>query len=775
MRRIIITAFLLCLVTKSFTQEKSKANEPVSASCTLGKINTEILPDALTGTFHTEGRIVFDKIPKYPWEFMATGTGRTGLTVTIDNGIRIQLSHEGALDEYANLRTLGILNMDFQYTSPIEKNDSFLMEHDLRKSEIQIKTINQDNIFSCKIWAHPGMDVIAIVIENNEPLPEEFNVSLLKDYAFQDEVNSEGVYLNWHENSGSVFEKTSKASAVSFQQGDDILQNRCFGTAISVETEQDLVAMEKKFNSGLFPVWTSGLFSMNYAKRVVIWIAGESVRNGKTEWEEKVIRKLNEAKSMGLNRFIESHHAWWREFWAKSYYQPVNQEKYIHQIASYNLYRYYMACSSSSDREFPVRFQNDLFRYQIKNHLWSVMDIHAIETYQVNYGAVRTGDINALYPRVNHYQKILPAIKEASASRFNHDGAISLYESNLWGTYLHNQGQPTRYTEEISPYLRYSWQGNLWMIYLMCDYYALTNNKEFADNTIKNYSREVISFYKNHFPEKDSHNRRIFYPASGGETWIGAKNPTEIVAAMKATLPRVLEIGKTNKWEKELLSEWKLFLKEIPDIPRGKLVIEESGKSSIEPGDLYVPAEDLSLIDTGRHLNRQHIELLPVWPGKLVLRNSEERIRATETFYARYWKERNDGWNLDAVFMACLGQYDSLMTDYPRRFYTTHTFPCGLARESSPFQPVNDWIPYYPSMQGMGTTVIPVFEQLIQDYPDEIILFPCWKKEDGISFRIFSPYAGWIEVVYEPDETFKITTDKKIKITLPEWLKSKNG
>ena len=775
MKKAIFLLIFLCFVFKAFTQEKTMVVDPSTASCTLGKISFEKLQDGLTGTFYDEGHIVFDKVPKYPWEFMATGTGRTGLTVTIDKGIRIQLSHEGALDEYANLRTLGILNIDFQNSTPFVKNDSFFMEHDLKKSEIIIKSKTQNNEVSCKIWAHPGMDVIAIEITNPVPSSEEFNISLLKDYSFDDEVSSEGIYLNWHTNTTSLYKKINEVSGVNSYQGEDILLNRCFGTAISLESEQLENNIESVWKTVLSPVWTSGLFSMNYTKRVVIWIAGESTSNGNKIWKKTVTQKIKEAKSMGLNKFIESHNAWWNEFWKKSYYKPANKEKYIYQIASYNLYRYYMACSGSYDREFPIRFQNDLFRYQISNYKWSIMDINAIETYQAYYGAVRTGDVNALYPRVNYYSKILPILKEASKNRFNHEGAISLYESNMWGTYFYWQGQPTNYTEEINPYLKYSWQGSLWMIYLMCDYYALTTDNVFADNTIKNYCSEVISFYMNHFPEKNSNSKRIFYPSAAGESWTGVKNSTELIAAMKATLPRVIEIGEARNWDKKLLSIWKEFLNEIPDLPKGKFVLnEKTGEGRIEPGDLYVPAEDMSNIEPAHCINSQQVELFPVWPAKLVMRDEENKGRAIKTFNARYWRETYNGWNLDAVFMACLGQYDSLMSEYVWRFNTTHVFPCGLAREESYSQAINDWIPFYPSMQGLGTSVTPVFEQLIQDYTDEVILFPCWKKEDGINFKIFSPYAGWIEVKYEPDKILKVHTDKKIKITLPEWLKCRN-
>jgi len=73
---------------------------------------------------------------------------------------------------------------------------------------------------------------------------------------------------------------------------------------------------------------------------------------------------------------------------------------------------------------------------------------------------------------------------------------------------------------------------------------------------------------------------------------------------------------------------------------------------------------------------------------------------------------------------------------WPSHFDTTFIFPCGLAQEDSPFQGDRRCISIHPSMQGLGTGVIPVLEMLLQDYPDLLIILPCWDPKVAVRFAL---------------------------------------
>jgi len=67
-------------------------------------------------------------------------------------------------------------------------------------------------------------------------------------------------------------------------------------------------------------------------------------------------------------------------------------------------------------------------------------------------------------------------------------------------------------------------------------------------------------------------------------------------------------------------------------------------------------------------------------------------------------------------------------------------------------------------MQGMGTGVIPVLEMLLQDYPDELIVLPCWPENVPVDFTLYSPYAGRVEVQYRPADTLRVATQREIRV-----------
>ena len=87
----------------------------------------------LTGVYHPDGRVTFDGKPVEEWEFMATGTGVTGLTVNFPDEMVMQVNHSAAIDEGGRLRALARLHVDLG-GRPFATATRFRMDHDLRRS-----------------------------------------------------------------------------------------------------------------------------------------------------------------------------------------------------------------------------------------------------------------------------------------------------------------------------------------------------------------------------------------------------------------------------------------------------------------------------------------------------------------------------------------------------------------------------------------------------------------------------------------------------------------
>jgi hypothetical protein len=217
------------------------------------------------------------------------------------------------------------------------------------------------------------------------------------------------------------------------------------------------------------------------------------------------------------------------------------------------------------------------------------------------------------------------------------------------------------------------------------------------------------------------------------------------------------------------------MLASLPQVPLGKFRYQGADvKPEILPGDQLVPAADMSGCEVYRlpwsggklhyQLNAQQTELYAVWPAKLFLRDTAQRDCAMRSYRERLWQHHRDGWNLDVAFAACLGLQDEVGQWHDRHFDWTFVLPCGLARETAPENPQRPGIPESPSLQGMGTGVIPVLEMLLQDYPDELIVLPCWPADVAVEFTLYSPYAGRVEVQYRPGDTLRVATQREIRV-----------
>jgi hypothetical protein len=464
--------------------------------------------------------------------------------------------------------------------------------------------------------------------------------------------------------------------------------------------------------------------------------------------------------------------------------------------AAFDLYRYYLACCASDRRETPVRFQIDLFRYHTRFHDWMVGLICAVEQYQSFYGALRSGDWEALRGLGLFYERNLPQYRELAWRMYGHEGArIPMWSKpavlrfpsssasgaakNEFPLFMGNRELRLPATAEPTgvPEVMYNGDnvaGALWVLGLLSDYVTLSGDAAYADRTLLPLATELIDFVRLQYPRREQ-GRMMIAPCNAGETWQGVCNPSEMVCALRHALPRLIALGRSQGWKQDLVEAWEQMLASVPDVPRGKFQYQAPDvQPVILPGDQLVPAADMSGCqaytlpwsggEPRYQLNSQQTELYAIWPAKLVLRDNAQRASAIRSYHDRLWPHYRDGWNLDVTFAACLGLQDEVAQWHDRHFDWTFVLPCGLARETAPNNPASPALPECPSLQGMGTGVIPVLEMLLQDYPDEIIVLPCWPAHVAVDFTLFSPSAGRVEVQYRPTSTLHVATQREIRV-----------
>jgi hypothetical protein len=242
-------------------------------------------------------------------------------------------------------------------------------------------------------------------------------------------------------------------------------------------------------------------------------------------------------------------------------------------------------------------------------------------------------------------------------------------------------------------------------------------------------------------------------------------------------------MGQERGWDAKLIESCKALLAETPPVPRGRLIFDPNSteRPVFEPGDDLVPASGfdhcegtwMPWINAYRYClqDSQHTELYSLWPAKLTATDPELKTASLRAYQNRHWPHHVFGWCLDVVFAANLGLKDEVANWFDFHFDHTNVFSCGLGQQSSPGE-AGAGVPAYPGLQGFGTSVIPVIDQLIGDLPDGIRILPCWPTEVGVHFVLYNPLAGRVEVDYDPSLGAKVKTERAVKIEFAEGIRT---
>ncbi len=733
-----------------------------------------LAPGGPFGRYHPDGRVTFAARPAREWEFMATGTGITGLTVNFPDEMVVQLNHSAAIDEGGKLRALGRLHLDLD-GHPFANAARFAMEHDLRRSVITALAETADGQVRVEIRAHVLCDLVRIDLHDDRRTPGALSIRLEGDAPMRLAADDAGGVGFWHENppDALVPDKFENAGTGADVPGDNRpwLGGRAFGLVLTGEGNHAAVV--------------ENTLSLPAGSRHSLLIAGISTRDGREALLDSARTRLAKAKRDGAESYVATHETWWREFWTRSWFEPEDTaDGLLRHKAAFDLYRYYLACCAGERRETPPRFQVDLFRYHLRQHQWLTGLICAVEQYQSYYGALRTGDWGAIRGLADFYARKLPYYRHFARRACGCGGArIPMWQGPavLTPPAETNPGEPPVGVWR-KPYNGENPAGQIWLLQLFCDYVRASGDRDFARRTLLPLAAELVEFVRQRYPGREN-GRLIIAPCNAGETWQGVRDPAEMVCALRVALPQLIAVGRIAAWPAGLTEGWRELAAALPEIPRGRLEYRDAETLPVVvPADRLAPAADMAACESyilpwsqGKphyQLNAQQTELYAIWPAKLMLRGPAERETARASYQERRWSDKRDGWNLDPTFAACLGWREEVGKEYPSYFEHTFTLPCGLARETAANHPATttdsgNWVPESPSLQGLGTGVLPGLEMLLQDYPDKLIVLPCWPQDAAVSFALYSPFAGRVEVDYRPGVALNVKTASPLPVESP--------
>ena len=138
-------------------------------------------------------------------------------------------------------------------------------------------------------------------------------------------------------------------------------------------------------------------------------------------------------------------------------------------------------------------------------------------------------------------------------------------------------------------------------------------------------------------------------------------------------------------------------------------------------------------------------------------------------------RDHPKGWSLDVVIAACLGLKDEVKAWRPFHFDTTLTFPCGLGQELMHYLPDKASCPDAPIRRASGMAAVAVLEMLMQDYPDLLIILPCWEPDVAVNYTLYSHYAGKVTVDYDPARGANVQTERPIRVEYGAGIRAAKG
>lgn len=467
------------------------------------------------------------------------------------------------------------------------------------------------------------------------------------------------------------------------------------------------------------------------------------------------------SESFSLKKDWKRHCMWWKNFWDRSWIRATDSrlprseqevfygeatqgrrtEKDVPALISqnYQFFRYLMAAQGRGP--VPVKFNGGLFTQQLlvdkkdvmkrsgkKDTLSYGLLTHPDDrlwgrrfTFQnqrlLYWPLLSSGDFDLIPPFMDYYLKLLPHRKAVTKAWFGHGGAY--LRENIEPTGMErdcgNTGKPLKEVPGATAghYHDFYFTSTLELLALMLQYAEFTEKTDFVQQCLLPYAREALLFFQQHYP-KNQEGKFILDPAMVLETFWKAKNPTPDISGLRYCLSHLLRLNYGTEADRKT---WHDLLQSIPEIP-----LSGQGKEAY-----ILPAESYSI-----KKNAENGELYPVFPFNIYGKAWGNEYIVANTMKKRTVKDAFGGmcWTQDQVDWAYAGDTLEMKKGLERRFRIASTqcrFPM-FGRENPDSCPDFDHF-------GVGSFAFQ--RMLIQESPEQILLFPAWPASWNVDFKLY--------------------------------------
>ncbi len=498
------------------------------------------------------------------------------------------------------------------------------------------------------------------------------------------------------------------------------------------------------------------------------------------------------AEKAGRNRraAFDKTVSWWHGFWGRSHIcvQPDNPDAAnpVWQMSrNYQLFRYQLGGNAFG--EYPTKFNggnliydpvlvNKSTAYEPDWRQWGGA-VHTAQNQRLLYWPMlKAGDFDAILPQFELYRKGLPGATARVKTHFGHKGAVfSEYMSApgvVFGAGWGWEGNGHRARGKEIPFgdaratgargyndmaeqgvmanqsCAYHWESQVEHAYMIMEYHRYTG-KDIS--RYMPFIKAAVIFFDEHYQLRqilrtgkplDEKGKLVIYPSTSCESYRGAKNPSDLLAGLRACLTSLLTLDREYVSSQEK-AYYRGFLKRIPNFSFD----EKNGKKVLKPADTWLKESNQEL--------PQFYSLFPF--DQFQLGDDEiDTFKNTYELAPAFRKGTIQSWHQDGIFFARMGMTEEAadyntrkLQDSPRRFPTF-------------WGPGHDWVPDH---NWGGSGMIGLQEMLMQTIGDQIVLFPAWPKAWDVDFKLHAPHKTTVEGVLKNGKLIelKVTPENRRK------------
>ncbi|MCD6596638.1 MAG: hypothetical protein J7L04_03065, partial [Bacteroidales bacterium] len=488
------------------------------------------------------------------------------------------------------------------------------------------------------------------------------------------------------------------------------------------------------------------------------------------DWKQK-LQEIAKNGSGNTKESCKKTIHWWNEFWDRSRIvifpdnpDPVNP---VWQMGrNYQLFRYQLGCNVFG--EYPSKFNGGNFTFDpgLVNEkyplspdwrAWGGAVFTAQNQRLLYWPMLKSGDFDAILPQFELYRKGLPGTSARVKLNFGHRGAVYSEYTSVPGTALgagwgwkntnHRRlrgdevpfGDPqinglAGYDKPVekgvmaNPSIAYHWESQVEHAFMILEYHRFTG---LDISKYMPFIKSSLIFFDEHYQKRqkmrngkklDEDGKLVIYPSTSCESYRGAKNPTDLIAGLRACLHSLLELDDNylTSPEKEYFQG---FLSRIPDYSFS----EVNGKRIIQPAQSWLKESNSEL--------PQFYPLFPFDQFKI----GDIEIQSFKNAYELAPGSRKGNvisWHQDGIFFARMGMTEEAAA------YNTKKLQDSQRRFPTFWGPGHDWVPDH---NWGGSGMIGIQEMLMQTIGDKIVLFPAWPKDWDVNFKLHAPKNTIIE------------------------------